>query len=403
MIEATGKRSLKAWVLGIAVVLLVAGGIAIALDGHSTAQQARPPSAPPLVPVSTARVVKQDVPIYLKGLGSVQAFNAVLVRARVDGTLMQFPVTEGQEVKQGDLIAVIDPRPFQAALDAAMAKKGQDEAQLSNAKLDLQRYAMLAKQDFASRQQVDTQQSQVSQFTAAIAGDDAAIEMAKVNLSYCFITSPVQGRVGLRQVDPGNLVHANDAAGIVTITQIHPISALFTLPQDALPTISMAMEKGKLPVVAFAADDRTQLDVGTLLTPDNSIDAGTGTIKLKATFPNPHNTLWPGQFINARLQLGTEPGALTVPSVAVQHGPTGLYAYVVGADSAVSRQTLVVSRDDGTLAVVATGLTEGQQVVTAGQSRLQAGTKVAVNDAASPAAGAQAAAPQADAPPKPGG
>jgi membrane fusion protein, multidrug efflux system len=401
--EAAGKRSRKGWALGLVVVLLVAGGIGIALDGHSTAQQARPPSAPPLVPVSTARVVRQDVPIYLKGLGSVQAFNAVLVRARVDGTLMQFPVTEGQEVKQGDLIAVIDPRPFQAALDAAMAKKSQDDADLVNAKSDLTRYASLEQKSFASHQQVDTQQALVNHMTAAIAGDDAAIEMAKLNLSYCFITSPIQGRIGLRQVDPGNMVHGADAAGIVTITQIHPISALFTLPQDSLPSISMAMEKGKLPVVAFAADDRTQLDVGTLLTPDNAIDSGTGTIRLKATFPNPHNTLWPGQFINARLQLGTEPGALTVPSVAVQHGPTGLYAYVVGADTSVSRQTLEVSRDDGALAVVAKGLTEGQQVVTAGQSRLQSGTKVAVADTASPAAGPQAAAPQADAPAKPGG
>jgi multidrug efflux system membrane fusion protein len=421
--EAAAKRSRKGLVIGLAVVILAAGGIGLALDGQSTAQQARPAGAPPLVPVSTARVLRQDVPIYQKGLGSVQAFNSVLVRARVDGTLTQFPVTEGQEVKQGDLIAVIDPRPFQAALDAVMAKRGQDEAQLNNAKLDLQRYAMLAKQDFASRQQVDTQQSQVSQFTATIAGDDAAIETAKLNLSYCFITAPFQGRVGLRQVDPGNLVHASDATGIVTITQLHPISALFTLPQDSLPAISVAMAKGTLPVSAFAADDKTLLDQGVLLTADNAIDAGTGTIKLKATFPNPKNTLWPGQFINARLQLGTEPGALTVPSVAVQHGPVGLYAYVVGADSSVSRQTLELSRDDGAQAVIASGLTEGQQVVTAGQSRLQAGTKVAVADTAAQAAGPQAAvpstagpqaagpstagpqaaAPQADPPAKPGG
>ena len=393
MIDAVQHRPRRRWALAVVAAALAAAIIGVIVEVPSTAQQAPPPGSPPAIPVSAARVIKQDVPIYLKGLGSVQAFNAVLVRARVDGTLMQFPVTEGQEVKQGDLIAVIDPRPYQAALDAAMAKKDQDEAQLANARLDLQRYMSLAKQDFASHQQVDTQQSQVNQFTATIAGDNAAIEMAKLNLGYCFITSPVQGRVGLRQVDPGNLIHAADPAGIVTITQVHPISALFTLPQDSLPTISVAMEKGALPVVAFAADDRTELDRGMLLTPDNSIDASTGTIKLKATFPNPHNTLWPGQFINARLQLGTEPNALTIPSVAVQHGPAGLYAYIVSPESSVTRQPIEVGRDDGTLAVIAKGLTEGQQVVTEGQSRLQTGARVAINDTSQ----------QADVATKPGG
>jgi multidrug efflux system membrane fusion protein len=393
VIDAVQHRPRRRWALAVVAAALAAAIIGVIVEVPSTAQQAPPPGSPPAIPVSAARVIKQDVPIYLKGLGSVQAFNAVLVRARVDGTLMQFPVTEGQEVKQGDLIAVIDPRPYQAALDAAMAKKDQDEAQLANARLDLQRYMSLAKQDFASHQQVDTQQSQVNQFTATIAGDNAAIEMAKLNLGYCFITSPVQGRVGLRQVDPGNLIHAADPAGIVTITQVHPISALFTLPQDSLPTISVAMEKGALPVVAFAADDRTELDRGMLLTPDNSIDASTGTIKLKATFPNPHNTLWPGQFINARLQLGTEPNALTIPSVAVQHGPAGLYAYIVSPESSVTRQPIEVGRDDGTLAVIAKGLTEGQQVVTEGQSRLQTGARVAINDTSQ----------QADVATKPGG
>ena len=304
MTEAAKRRLRKGWPLALVLGVLMAAGLGAILLEPSTAQQPQPQSGPPLVPVSIARVTRQDVPIYLKGLGSVQAFNAVLVRARVDGTLTEFPVTEGQEVKQGDLIAVIDPRPYQAALDAAMAKKSQDDADFVNSKSDLARYTSLEQKSFASHQQVDTQQALVNHMTAAIAGDNAAIEMAKLNLSYCFITSPIQGRVGLRQVDPGNLVHASDAAGIVTITQIHPISALFTVPQDSLPTISVAMEKGKLPVIAFAADDKTQLDQGALLTPDNAIDASTGTIKLKATFPNPHNTLWPGQFINARLQLG---------------------------------------------------------------------------------------------------
>jgi multidrug efflux system membrane fusion protein len=274
-----------------------------------------------------------------------------------------------------------------------MAKKAQDEADMANAKQDMARYSALAQKDFASHQQVDTQHALVNRTTAMIAGDTAAIETAQLNLSYCYITSPIQGRVGLRLVDPGNLVHASDATGIVTVTQIHPISVLFTLPQDSLPRISLAMEAGKLPVTAFAPDDKTALDQGTLLTPDNAIDPATGTIKLKANFPNPHNTLWPGQFVNARLQLGIDQNVLTVPSVAVQHGPSGLYAYVVTPDSSVARQPVEVARDDGTLAVIAKGLTEGQAVVTDGQSRLQAGSKVAANDVSQ----------QAAAPAKPGG
>ena len=198
----------------------------------------------------------------LRGLGSVQAFNAVLVRARVDGTLMQFAVTEGQEVKQGDLIAVIDPRPFQAALEAATAKTEQDQADLANAQQDLVRYTDLAQKSFASRQQVDTQRAMVNRMTAMIAGDNAAVTNAKLNLSYCYITSPIEGRIGLRQIDPGNMVHASDATAIVSITQIHPISVLFTLPQDSLPAINAALATGKLPVLAFAADDKTELDLG---------------------------------------------------------------------------------------------------------------------------------------------
>jgi membrane fusion protein, multidrug efflux system len=240
----------------------------------------------------------------------------------------------------------------------------------------------LEQKSFASHQQVDTQQALVNRLIAMIAGDEAAATNARLNLSYCYITSPIQGRVGLRLVDPGNMVRAGDATGIISIAQIHPVSVLFTLPQDSLPRISLAMEAGQLPVVAFAADDRTELGQGVLLTPDNAIDTSTGTIRLKATFPNPHNTLWPGQFVNARLQLGIDRDALSVPSVAVQHSPTGLYAYVVNPDSSVARQPVEVARDDGTSAVIANGLTEGQQVVTDGQSRLQVGTKVAVQDAA---------------------
>jgi multidrug efflux system membrane fusion protein len=380
-------------VLAFALVLAAGVGIAFSLSDRTSAQQARPQGAPTLIPVTTARSLRQDVPLYFTGLGMVQAFNSVQVRSRVDGTLMQVPVTEGQEVKEGDVLTVIDPRPYQAALDAVLAKRTQDEADLNNAKRDLTRYTSLAQSSFASHQQVDTQQAMVNRLTAMIAGDDAAIATAQLNLGYCTITSPFQGRVGLRQVDPGNMVHASDPTGIVTVTQIHPISVLFTLPQDTLPRISLAMAAGKLPVTALAPDGKTELDQGTLLTPDNAIDPTTGTIKLKATFPNPNNTLWPGQFVNARLLVGTEKNALTVPSVAVQHGPSSLYIYVVGPDATVQRQDVEVERDTGTVAVIGKGLGDDQTVVIDGQSRLQQGTKVAVSDASR----------QAAAPAKPGG
>jgi multidrug efflux system membrane fusion protein len=372
--------------LAFALVLAAGVGLALGLTDRTSAQQARPQGTPAPIPVTIARSLRQDVPLYFTGLGSVQAFNSVQVRSRVDGTLMQVPVTEGQEVKEGDILTVVDPRPFQAALDAVLAKRTQDEADLNNAKRDLARYSSLAQSSFASHQQVDTQQAMVNRLTAMIAGDDAAIATARLNLGYCTITAPFQGRVGLRQVDPGNMVHAGDATGIMTITQIHPISVLFTLPQDTLPRISLAMAAGKLPVTALAPDGKTELDQGTLLTPDNAIDPTTGTIKLKATFPNPNNTLWPGQFINARLLMGTERNALTVPSIAVQHGPSGLYVYIVKPDSTVSRQDVEVARDNGTVAVISRGFEDDEEVVTDGQSRLQQGTRVVVSDASRQAA-----------------
>lgn len=384
MVEAAARRRRATLGVFTAVAVAVGGGF---LPSRQSAAQQAAPHASAGVPVMAATVTAQDYPVYLLGLGSVQAFNSVLVRARVDGTLMQFPVTEGQDVKQGDLIAVIDPRPFKAALDQASAKYAQDQADMANAKQDLARYTSLAKQDFASRQQVDTQAALVNHLTAAIAGDEAAMEAAKLNLSFCYILAPFDGRVGLRQVDPGNLVHANDTNGIVTLTQIHPISATFTLPQEDLPQISDAMAKGKLPVLAFSGNDKTPLDTGQLLTVDNMIDPSTGTIKLKATFPNVANRLWPGQFINARLLVTTLTNVLTVPSVAVQHGPSGLYVYVIKPDSTVSRDPVTVSQDNGELSVIASGLQAGQRVVTDGQSRLELGTRVSVNDAAKPATG----------------
>lgn len=362
--------------------------ISLTLNHESAAQQAPPAAAPPpAVPVTVAQAKRQDVPILLRGLGAVQALNNVLLRTRVDGTLMRVAVTEGQEVKQGDLLAVIDPRPYQAILDAAAAKKQQDEAQLASAQADLTRYSRLAREEVASHQKLETVQALVKQLVAAIAGDEAQIEAAQLNLGFCNITAPFDGRVGLRTIDAGNFVRAAEATSIVALAQIQPISLTFNVPQDNLPSIQEAMARGQLEVASYSSDDQTLLDRGTLLTVDNAIDATTGTIKLKATFPNASHRLWPGQFVNAWLRLRTEQNALVVPSAAIQHGPDNLYVYLVGQDLTVSRQNVEISRDDGTLTVVTKGLDADQTVVTNGQSRLQAGSKVAVNQTATATAG----------------
>jgi membrane fusion protein, multidrug efflux system len=352
------------------------------------AQPAPSPSLRQAIPVGTAKAERQDVPVWLHGLGTVQALNAVTVRARVDGTLMMVPVTEGQMVKQGDVIAVIDPRPFKAALDAASAKKTQDEADLANAKQDFARYSALEQRAFASHQQVDTQRALVNRVTAMIAGDDAAIQTAQLNLGYATITAPFDGRVGLRLVDPGNLVHASDTTGIMTLTQVRPISLVFTLPQQYLPAIVEAMAQEKLPVVARSGDDKRELAQGTLLTPDNAIDPATGTIKLKAQFPNQDDRLWPGQFVDAGLLVRTERQVVAVPARAVQHSQDALYVYVVKPDSTVQRQP-VEAVDRGTVMVITKGLDVGQELVVDGQSRLENGTLVTATAAAPPATAAQ--------------
>jgi multidrug efflux system membrane fusion protein len=339
------------------------------------------------VPVSVGTVTRQDVPLWVRELGTVQAFYSVLLRPKVDGTLLQVPVTEGQEVKQGDLLAVIDPKPYQAVLDAATAKKLQDQADLANARRDLERYNSLAKQDFASHQQVDTQAALVNHMMAVLAADDAQIEAAQLNVAYSYVTAPFPGRVGLRTVDPGNFVRAAETVSLMPLSQIRPIAVTFTVPQDLLPAVQDALRNGKPPVVAYSSDDKTELDRGTLLTADNAIDSATGTIKLKAAFPNEASHLWPGQFVNTRLLLGTAKGVLTVPSQAVLHGQDRLYAYVVNPDQTVSVRTVEIKSDNGTLAVVSGGLEEGQTVVTDGQSRLLEGAKVAVLPAASKQAG----------------
>ena len=341
------------------------------------------PAADTGVPVIVAKPVRQDLPVYLNGLGTVAANYTVLVRSRVDGTLNSVSFTEGDDVKAGAVLATIDPRPYQATLDQAIAKRASDVANLANARLDAGRYSQLAKSQFAAQQQVDTQNATVAQIDATIKGDDAAIAAAKLNLEFTRITAAFDGRVGLRLVDPGNFIHATDATGIVTLSQSKPIAVTFTLPQDKLPAIASAMSKGKPSVLAWTGDDKTQLTEGKLLTIDNSIDSTTGTIRIKAMFDNAEEKLWPGQFVNAHLLVNTMQKVLTVPSAAVQHGQDKLFLYIVQPDQTVQARPVDVEFDNGTLAVISKGLSDDDTFVLNGQARLTNGVRIKPAPAAS--------------------
>jgi multidrug efflux system membrane fusion protein len=366
----------------LAGVIVVAGmGLAAWHRYGGPADARTPPDVQAPIPVDAAPAVRSDVPIYLRGIGTVQAYNTVTVRSRVDGELIKVAFTEGQDVKAGDLLAQIDPRPFQAQLDQATAKEAQDEAQLANARLDLARFQALAQRQFATRQSVDTQAALVRQLEATIKGDQAAIDSAKVQLGYTTITSPLDGRTGARLVDQGNIVHASDTTGIVVITQLRPISVVFTLAEENLDEIAKQMAVAPLKAVALGRNEKDQYGEGTLSLLDNQIDQSTGTLRLKATFPNDSLTLWPGQFVNVHLLLRTESKVVTVPADAVQRGAQGMYAYVVKPDSTVAVQPLKVGEITGGVAVIEGGIDEGQSVVTAGQYRLQPGAKVEVRTA----------------------
>ncbi len=339
------------------------------------------------VPVAAAAARQQDVPILLEALGTVQALNTITVRAQVDGLLVEIAFREGQQVREGDVLARIDPRPYQAALDQAMAKRAQDEALLANARLDLQRYTTLARNEAASRQRQDTQRAQVAQYEAQVQADQAAIESARTQLSFTTIRSPIDGRVGLRLVDQGNLARAGDATGIVTVAQLQPIAVVFTLPQQELGRVLGALERGPVPVQAWTQSGTAAQ--GTLLALDNLVDQQTGTIRLKAGFPNEDNRLWPGAFVNVRLQVDTVPDATTVPLVAVQRGPDGPYAFVLKPDRTVEQRPLQLGVLTVAEAAVREGLQPGERVVTSGALRLTPGAPVAVSEpAAAPPEGA---------------
>ncbi len=335
------------------------------------------------VAVTTAPAKVEDVPVYLTGLGNVVGYNTVVVKSRIDGQLLEVPIREGQEVQKGQELALVDPRPYQVALSQAQANLNRDKAALEDAKLNAKRYGDLAKEGVISRQQYDTQAAASGQLEGSVQADQAAIDNAKLNLVYTRITAPISGRVGLRQVDPGNMVHASDANGMFVITQLQPIAVLFTLPEDQLPEVAKQMRAHPLKVEAYSRDDQTSLGTGTLLTIDNQIDPTTGTGRLKAEFNNKDRTLWPNQFVNVRLLLDVRKNNVTVPAAAIQRGPQGTYVYLAKNDNTAELRPVQVSYLTGTVAAIGTGLKQGEVVITDGQDKLQTGSKIEVR-AASP-------------------
>src|SRR6266404_5506340 len=354
--------------------------------GAKTESAQKSSSSPRAAPVrvTIAPVEKADFPVYLTGLGTVQGFNTVVVRTRVDGQIHEIAFKEGDLVNQGDLLAQIDPRPFQAALDQAKAKKAQDEANLANANLDLQRFTRLG--EFATRQQTDTQRSTVAQLTAQIAADDAAIANAQTQLDYTQVKSPISGIVGLRQVDVGNIVNAATQTGIVTVAQIEPIAVIFTAPEDQLPYINEGQNVSPLKVTAITTDGKKPLADGTLAVINNQVDTTSGTIRLKAVFDNKTHTLWPGQSVSTRLLVKTLKDATVVPDDAIQHSTNGLYAYAVNQDNKAELRNVKVSQSIDGRSVVDQGLTPGERVITGGQFKVQPGSLVTTAVASSGAA-----------------
>ncbi|MDB4945776.1 MAG: putative Co/Zn/Cd efflux system rane fusion protein [Labilithrix sp.] len=370
----------------LAVVgILVVGGLILFMRGRSASAQAKGAGGPAgsasaggdrVIPVATAVVTKKDVPVIIEGLGTVTPIAQVTQKSQVDGRLDSVLFTEGKPVKKGDVLALVDPRPFAIQLHTAEAALYRDDAQLRNGKLNLERYETLRKQNLIPQQQVDDQRTAVDQLEAASRTDRAQIESARLNLDYARITSPIDGVTGIRQVDPGNLVHAADANGIVVITQIDPIAVLFTVPQDELPRVQRALAGGKVVVEVYGRDGAKKLSTGELLLVDNQVNAQTATIRLKASFPNPDHALWPNAFVKARMQLEMLKDALVVPASVVQRGPNGTFAYVMAPDHSVAPRNVEVGTIEGDVATIAKGLAENDVVVTDGQNQLKPGSKV---------------------------
>jgi multidrug efflux system membrane fusion protein len=370
---------LRTVLASLLLVAAVIGGGAYALTSAQPKAQAVPaPASAPSVPVVAEPVKSGEVPIYLRGIGTVQAYNTDTIRAQVQGQITQIAFKEGQTVHAGDLLAQIDPRPFQAQLDQAIANRERDQAQFVNAQANLQRDSQLLAHGYATPQTVDLDKANTGQFTAAVKADEAAIEYAQTQLAYTRITSPIDGVTGIRLIDVGNIVHPTDPNGLVMVTQLQPISVIFTLPETSLPQIQQAMAKGALTVLAYSEDNKTQLDQGKLAVLDNQIVQTSGSVKLKADFPNPQHRLWPGELVNVRLLIETRQNALSVAATAVQQGPQGSYVYVIKPDGTVENRAVKVAQLGARVAVIDSGLQANEQAVISGQSRLQPGSSVTV-------------------------
>jgi membrane fusion protein, multidrug efflux system len=374
------RRPSTTKLVSIIAVLAVAAGAAAALTRTSAFRSTaapQAPAAPPPVGVVAAAVQSHDVPIYLRGVGTVIAYNNVLVRSQITGELVKISFDQGQQVKKGDILAVIDPRPYQAQLDQAIANRDRDQAHLENANIDLKRYNELAKQKSIAQQLADSQKAIVDQLIAIVKSDEAIIESARVNLSYTNLTSPIDGVTGIRQIDIGNIIHPTDVNGLVDVTQIEPISLIFTLPEAEFVPVQEHLSQG--PVTVFVdSQDGKQLDQGKLNLVDNQIIQTTGTIRLRAQFPNQKHLLWPGQLVNARLLLDTRHDGLTVPASVVQQGPQGAYAYVINPDSSVAIRPIKIAQISEGQALIDAGLQANEQVVTDGQYKLQPGVHVTI-------------------------
>lgn len=357
------------------ILLVIAGFVFYRLRSSSQAASKKD-SGNQTLSVGVVSAQQRDVPYYLTGLGSVTAFNTVTLHTRVDGQIMQVFFKEGQFVHEGDVLIEIDTRPYQVALDQAEGQLAKDEASQNDAKVDLNRYQTLWQEGVVARQQVDTQQATVGQYDGAIKSDIAQINSAKLNLIYCRITSPINGRVGLRLVDPGNIVHATDTTGMLVITQVQPIAVIFTLPEDSLPEVVAEMKNRQLAVEAYSRDDNTKLADGKLLTIDNQIDQTTGTVKLKSQFDNANMSLWPNQFVNLRLFLSVKKDAIVVPSATLQSGAQGSFVYVIGSDDKAEVRQVQVDFSEGNISVIRQGLTPGEVVVVDGADKLQSGATV---------------------------
>jgi multidrug efflux system membrane fusion protein len=374
------RRANRLAALILAVIVVGSGAVYWYIGGNGGADAVRAARAPgrAAVPVSVAVAARRTVPIYLTGLGTVQPTVSIGIHSQVDGKLQEVPFAEGQHVKKGDVIAKIDPRLFKAALDQAKARKAQDQAQLGAAQKDLTRFKTLALKNFESQQNVDLQQGKVDQLVAAIDADDAAIETAQTQVDYTTITAPSDGRIGVRLVDPGNVVRASDTGSIATLMLAQPAAVTFTLPSRVLDDVRQAMARGPIEVIAFDQENRLPLSTGTLLTIDNAVDQATATIRLKAIFPNADDRLWPGEFVNARLLLETRNNVIAVPSATVQRGPQGLFAWIVTPESTAAVRHIQVGPTADDLTIITSGLNEGDRVVIDGQFKLQTDAPVTV-------------------------